>query len=77
MELRTLVYKRDYSPTGDITALQTARTEVEARIQALTTAAGQDTAAVVADRSGLFSSMVDGWESLLTPPCWRPSPPPN
>ncbi len=67
MELRTLVYKRDYSSTGDITALQTARTELEARIQALTTAAGQDTAAVVADRSGLFSSMVDGWESLLTP----------
>lgn len=67
MELRTLVYKRDYSSTGDITALQTAKAELEAQLQTLTTAAGQDTTAVVADRSGIFSGMVDGWESLLTP----------
>ncbi|WP_294552933.1 HlyD family efflux transporter periplasmic adaptor subunit [uncultured Pseudoflavonifractor sp.] len=67
MELRALVYKRDYSSTGDITDLQNAKAELESQIQALTTAAGQDTTSVVADRAGVFSSMVDGWESLITP----------
>lgn len=67
MELRTLVYKRDYSSTGDVTDLQAAKTELESQIQALTSAAGQDTTAVIADRAGIFSGMVDGWESLITP----------
>ena len=67
MELRSLVYKRDYSSNGDITALQQKKADLEAQIQTLTTAAGQDTTAVIADRSGVFSGMVDGWESLITP----------
>lgn len=67
MELRTLVYKRDYSSTGDISSLQAAKTELESQIQTLTTAAGQDTTSVIADRAGVFSGMVDGWESLITP----------
>lgn len=75
MELRTLVYKRDYSSTGDITELQSAKTELEAQIQSLVTAAGQDTTAVIADRSGIFSGMVDGWESVITPAMLEPLTP--
>lgn len=67
MELRTLVYKRDYSSTGDITQLQSVKAELEAQIQALVAASGQDTTAVTTDRSGIFSGMVDGWESVITP----------
>ena len=50
MELRTLVYKRDYSSTGDITQLQSVKAELEAQIQALVAASGQDTAKAVSVR---------------------------
>ena len=69
MELKSLVYKRDYSAAsgGDLTGIQAAVQSLDASIGALTAASSQDTSAVLTDRSGVFSGLVDGYETTLTP----------
>lgn len=65
-ELRSLVLKRDYSYTGgeDLDArLETLRAEREA----LEAQSASSTRAVTAPVSGIYSAVVDGYESVLTP----------
>ena len=53
---------------GDASAaIQASLDEVEAQISALTAQAAQDTTAVTAGQSGVFSGQTDGFESQLTP----------
>lgn len=67
--LKSLVYQRDYTyeSGGDAAGLQALIADVQTRREGLIAAAGQDTSVVRADRSGIFSGMVDGYEDLLTP----------
>ena len=74
MELKSLVYKREYAYTDgdgegtDSTAdLQAALDSVNSQISALSSQAAQSTNRVTASQSGVFSGYVDGYESLLTP----------
>lgn len=62
--LRTAVLKRSYaySGAGGLDAASAALTE---RISALAASADPGTARVTAPRAGLFSSLVDGYESVL------------
>ena len=72
-KLKSLVYKREYTFSegegeGDASAaIQASLDEVEAQISALTAQAAQDTTAVTAGQSGVFSGQTDGFESQLTP----------
>lgn len=67
--LKSLVYQRDYTyeSGGDAAGLQVLIANLKAQREGLIAAAGQDTSVVTADRSGIFSGMVDGYEDLLTP----------
>ena len=64
--LRSAVLKRSfaYSGTEDLDA---AIASLEAQIAALSISAAAGTTAVTAPAAGLFSSLVDGYESVLTP----------
>lgn len=63
--LRAAVLKRSYaySGAGDLDAASAALRE---RISALAASAGAGTARITAPRAGLFSSLVDGYEGVLT-----------
>ena len=71
MELKSLIYKYGYAfdqDSGDSTAaLQASLDDVNAQISALTAQAAQSTNRVTAAQSGIFSGLVDGYESLITP----------
>ncbi|MEG0765620.1 MAG: HlyD family efflux transporter periplasmic adaptor subunit, partial [Pseudoflavonifractor sp.] len=69
LALKSAVYKRDYTygAGGDAGGLQAAVAALDGQIGDLTSAAAQNTTAVQADRSGVFSGQVDGYESILTP----------
>lgn len=69
MELKSLIYKREYSLTSgsDLTQMQAALDSVKARIESLTATARQDTSTISAPQAGIFSGLVDGYESVLTP----------
>ena len=65
-ELRSLVLKRDYtySDTADISA---QLTELQSQVSALRSQMGASTQRVTAPEAGLYSAVVDGYESILTP----------
>lgn len=74
MELKSLIYKREYAYTdteeegGDSAAsIQAALDSVNSQISALSAQAAQSTSRIIASQSGTFSGYVDGYESLLTP----------
>lgn len=74
MDLKSLVYKREYAYTdtageGEDSAasIQAALDSVNSQISALSSQAAQSTNRVTASQSGVFSGYVDGYESLLTP----------
>lgn len=70
MELKSLIYKHSYTfdQEGDSTAaLQASLDEVNAQIQSLTAQASHSTSRVTASQPGVFSGLVDGYESLITP----------
>ena len=70
LELKSLIYKHSYTfnQEGDSTAaLQASLDEVNTQIQTLTAQASQITSRVTASQSGVFSGLVDGYESLITP----------
>lgn len=70
LELKSLIYKHSYTfnQEGDSTAaLQASLDEVNTQIQTLTAQASQSTSRVTASQSGVFSGLVDGYESLITP----------
>jgi putative membrane fusion protein len=69
LKLKSLVYQRDYTyeSGGDAAGLQAKIAELSSRRESLIAAAGQDTSVVRTDKAGVFSGVVDGYESLLTP----------
>lgn len=73
MELKSLVYKREYAygGTGDeensAASIQAALDSVNSQISALSAQAAQSTSRITASQAGTFSGYVDGYESLLTP----------
>ena len=71
MYLKSPIYKRSYTFDAEgedsTAALQTALDDVNAQITALTAQASQSTSRVTAAQSGIFSGLVDGYESLITP----------
>src|SRR5699024_3652291 len=71
MELKSLIYKRSYTFDAEgedsTAALQDSLDDVKAQIQSLTAQASQSTSRVTAAQSGIFSGLVDGYESLITP----------
>ena len=70
LELKSLIYKHSYTfnQEGDSTAaLQASLDEVNTQIQTLTAQASQSTSRVTASQSGVFSGLVDGYDSLITP----------
>jgi hypothetical protein len=66
-ELRSLVLKRDYTYSGGDAEAQL--TELQARLKALQSQAAASTRAVTAPVSGIYSAVVDGYETVLTPAC--------
>ena len=71
MDLKSLVYKREYAYGGtgeeSADAIQAALDEVDSQISSLSSQAAQSTQSITASQSGIFSGYVDGYESLLTP----------
>ena len=64
--LRAAVLKRSYAYTGT-TELDASIAKLQERISSLTASSGASTSRITAPRSGLFSGMVDGYETVLTP----------
>lgn len=65
-ELRALVLKRDYtySETGDLTA---EISSLQAEVKALRSQAASSIRRITAPAAGLYSAVVDGYETALTP----------
>ena len=63
--LRTAVLKRSYAYSGS-GGLDASAVALRERISALAASADPGTARITAPRAGLFSSLVDGYESVLT-----------
>ena len=64
--LRAAVLKRSYAYTGT-TELDASIAKLQDRINTLTVSSSASTSRITAPKSGLFSSMVDGYETALTP----------
>ena len=64
--LRSAVLKRSFAYSGT-DSLDAAITQLQSQISALTASAGSGTTRITAPESGLFSSLVDGYETVLTP----------
>lgn len=65
-ELRALVLKRDYTYTDD-EDLETQITDAEAKLKELRSRTAASIKTVRAPESGLYSAVVDGYETVLTP----------
>lgn len=71
MELKSLVYQRSDAHGGETQdggeTLQAQIQNLDGQISALQNQAAQDTTRVWVDQSGIFSGLVDGYETLLLP----------
>ncbi|MBM6869865.1 hypothetical protein H7U37_08500 [Pseudoflavonifractor phocaeensis] len=70
LELRTLIYQRADAygqDEGGVEAMQSRLSSAAAELAALQSQASQDTTYITVDRPGIFSGLVDGWESVVTP----------
>lgn len=69
MNLRSLVYQREYTygEAGSTETLEAAIQAREADLAALSGQSAADTTRVTAAQAGIFSGVVDGYETLLTP----------
>jgi hypothetical protein len=68
LSLKSLVFRREYTHNGDAAAeIETLIASVTAQIGSLQTAATADTSNITVDKSGVYSGLVDGYESILTP----------
>ena len=65
-DLRAAVLKRSYAYTGT-TQLDASIANLQNRISTLTATSGATTTRITAPAAGLFSSLVDGYETVLTP----------
>ena len=69
LNLRTMVFKRDYTygDTAAASQLQLLIEDKQAQLRALNDSLNQVSRTVYAPVSGVFSGSVDGWESSVTP----------
>lgn len=68
LDLKSLIYKRDVvGGGGDLDAIREEIEELNRQLQTLQRAAKADTTEITVDEAGVFSGVVDGYESLLTP----------
>ncbi len=70
LDLRTQILQREFTysaSTDSAAALNETLTELNRQITALESQSSSDTSAVHVPRSGLFSRLADGWETVLTP----------
>ena len=65
-ELRSLVLKRDYTD-ADTENLESQIETLEAQLKTLKSQAASSTRRITAPASGLYSAVVDGYETVLTP----------
>ncbi|MBQ9521050.1 MAG: hypothetical protein IJR72_00590 [Oscillospiraceae bacterium] len=65
-QLRTMILKRDYTPV-DLDNLDMEIGELESTLESLQSRAEREVRKITASRSGLYSSVTDGYEALLTP----------
>ena len=65
-QLRTMILKRDYSP-ADLDNLDMEIGELESALESLQKRAEREVRKITATRSGLYSSVTDGYEAILTP----------
>ena len=65
-DLRSAVLKRSYAYSGTW-ELDSTITQLQNEISTLTAAAGPNTSRITAPKGGLFSSLVDGYETVLSP----------
>ncbi len=65
-DLRAAVLKRSYAYTGTA-ELDSSIAQLQEKVSGLTAASSASTSRITAPRSGLFSGMVDGYETVLTP----------
>ncbi len=64
--LRGLILKRDYTYTNS-DELDTQLQSLQSQLQTLKSQAASGTRTITAPRSGIYSAVVDGYESVLTP----------
>ena len=68
LDLKSLIYRREFAyGEGDVAVTQQTISSLRSQISALQASASRDTQVVIAPVSGVFSDLVDGYESLLTP----------
>lgn len=65
-QLRAMILKRDYAP-ADSDSLDLEISELESGLEALRERAEREVRKITASRSGLYSSVTDGYEAILTP----------
>lgn len=65
-ELKALVLRRDYTYT-DAEDLKTQMTELQSQLKTLKAQSGNLSRTVFAPETGLYSAVVDGYETVLTP----------
>lgn len=65
-QLRSMVLKRDYAP-ADLANLDAEISELESALTALEARTESAVKRIAAPRSGLYSSVTDGYEAVLTP----------
>ncbi len=66
LSLKSLVIRREYN-SGGAADIQAAVAAIDGQIDALQAAAGLDTTPVSVSKSGTFSAVADGYETILTP----------
>ena len=69
-QLRTLILKRDYAP-ADLNNLDMEIGELENSLETLRDRTEREVRKITASRSGLYSSVTDGYEAVLTPETLR------
>lgn len=68
LQLKSLVFRREYTRSaGAASNVSSLITSLTAQISSLQAASAADTTEIKVDRSGIFSSYVDGYESIFTP----------
>lgn len=67
LTLKSLIIRREYTVSGGGEGISALIGSATAQIEALRTASGLDTTPIAVSRSGTFSSVADGYETLLTP----------
>ncbi|MCD8342059.1 MAG: hypothetical protein LUC87_07925 [Clostridiales bacterium] len=64
--LKQLIYRQDYTYNGN-EALDNEISQLQSEIRSMSSQESGSVSTITAERSGIFSSLVDGYESVLTP----------